>query len=340
MIYADEPAPSPSTTIYAPPINAYGSTGSSGAGSSGAGSSGAGIQAYSDSTSSDDGLEGWAIFLIILLVLVILCCAGYVIFFFCFSNRHENKPKEVVHNNNIYVNKKRVNNNDDTSMSIQKAVQVQREKKKRKKKDPTFYLYEQEGKLDPEAGRHFSVISRKYYNENDESPTKPKRDPTMYIDGKRQPTVFVDDGDSYLVDPPRKKKRDPSMYIEKLEDDEYGIDESGRTYAIDQSGRTCDEEPQHVFDESYRTYGTDIDPPSELDYINSIPNSRFLASNLEASAESVRRTQQPSSVAGSKTSKRSSRNLYESYPYIGSIYKETTSVAESKKSKRSTKSKK
>ena len=330
MNFADEPAPSPSTTIYAPPINAYGS----------AGSSGAGIQAYSDSTSSDDGLEGWAIFLIILLVLVILFCAGYIIFLFCFSDRHEDKPKEVVHNN-IYLNKKRVNNNDDTNMSIQKAIQVQPEKKKKKrKKDPTFYMYEQEGRLDPEAGRHFSVISRKYYNENDEPPTKPKRDPTMYIDGKRQPTVYVDDGDSYLVDSPRKKKRDPSMYIEKLEDDEYGIDESGRTYAIDQSGRTCDEEPQHVFDESYRTYGTDIDPPSELDHMNSISVSRFLASNLEVSAESIRRTQQPSSVAGSKTSKRSSRNLYESYPYIGSIYKETTSVAESKKSKRSTKSKK
>ena len=326
MNFADEPVPSPSTTIN----NANGSVGSSGAG----------IQSSPDSTSSDDGLEGWAIFLIILLVLVILCCAGYIIFLFCFSDRHENKPKEVVHNN-IYLNKKPVDNNNDNdkNMSIQKAVRVQHQKEK--KKDPTFY-YEQEGRLDPEAGRHFSVISRKYYNENNEPPMKPKRDPTMYIDGKRQPTVYVDDGDSYLVDPPRKKKRDPSMYIEKLEDDEYGIDDSGRTYAVDQSGRTCDEEPQHVFDESYRTYRTDIDPPSEFDYtheINSIPSPRFLASNLEVSARSIR-TQELSSVAGSKKSKRSSKNLYESYPYIGSIYKETSSVAESKKSKMSSKSKK
>lgn len=326
MSFADEPVPSPSTTIN----NANGSVGSSGAG----------IQSSPDGTSSDDGLEGWAIFLIILLVLVILCCAGYIIFLFCFSDRHENKPKEVVHNN-IYLNKKPVDNNNDNdkNMSIQKAVRVQHQKEK--KKDPTFY-YEQEGRLDPEAGRHFSVISRKYYNENNEPPMKPKRDPTMYIDGKRQPTVYVDDGDSYLVDPPRKKKRDPSMYIEKLEDDEYGIDDSGRTYAVDQSGRTCDEEPQHVFDESYRTYRTDIDPPSEFDYtheINSIPSPRFLASNLEVSARSIR-TQELSSVAGSKKSKRSSKNLYESYPYIGSIYKETSSVAESKKSKMSSKSKK
>ena len=53
MSFADEPVPSPSTTIN----NANGSVGSSGAG----------IQSSPDGTSSDDGLEGWAIFLIILL---------------------------------------------------------------------------------------------------------------------------------------------------------------------------------------------------------------------------------------------------------------------------------
>jgi hypothetical protein len=74
-------------------------------------------------------------------------------------------------------------------------------------RDPTMYLPGQEDKSDPNSGSGWfseSNISRGYY---EDILAKPKREPTMYVDGIR-----------YDEDPPLKLMREPTMYLNRETD--------------------------------------------------------------------------------------------------------------------------
>mmetsp|Transcript_1311 Transcript_1311/g.2340 ORF Transcript_1311/g.2340 Transcript_1311/m.2340 type:complete len:656 (+) Transcript_1311:131-2098(+) len=181
-------------------------------------------------SSGDDGggLPGWAIALIVIIVLLLLACIGYLIFIYFFHD-DRNNSKEI--QNNIYFDDKsrasaytshcsepppppRPRNvvlkepQISTYNNKKSSVKSNASRIKRQGRDPTMYVPGQEGKPDPDS----SILmitdgesSRRYYAE--EAPTKPKRDPTMYIQGKYS-----------LEDPPLKPKRDPTVYFEGQRD--------------------------------------------------------------------------------------------------------------------------
>ncbi len=213
-------------------------------------SSGGRTSMYSD----DEGLAGWAIALIVILVLSIVLCGGYavaVIFFGvanCFKFR-DTDPKAKFRNN-IYLDggdglSKHSNRDVDArsrtsgyhsrqlvlagpqSQSVaprEDAFTINSYATSRRKvsRDPTMFIPGQEGKPDPNPNiltityGEASTSSHRY-SSSDRHSLKPKREPTMYVDGvpfaekpKRDPTMY-DDGQSNRH----------SMYEEEEYDDQY-----------------------------------------------------------------------------------------------------------------------
>lgn len=129
-------------------------------------------------------------------------------------------------------------------------------KKKRIGKDPTMYVEGDEDRPDPSTYmiEDGGVTGRRYYEED--PPVKPKREPTMYIDG-------LANGNGY---------RDPTMYIEEEYVDgesEYSVGRSGDVEqavydyensvqfdAADYNIRDS-RDPTYYEEESYRTQGVE-----------------------------------------------------------------------------------
>jgi hypothetical protein len=83
-------------------------------------------------------------------------------------------------------------------------------------RDPTMYIPGQEDKPDPDSKSLWSDISNSRREHYEDRTLKPKREPTMYVDGKSC------DGDLSLT-----LLRDPTMYIDDhQETDMYTIDDS------------------------------------------------------------------------------------------------------------------
>ncbi len=188
--------------------------------------------------SDDEGLAGWAIALIVILVLSIVFCSGYavaVIFFGvanCFKFRDAD-PKAKFHNN-IFLDGgdglSKYSNRDADARSRtsgyhsrqlvlagppsqseaprEDAFTINSYATSRRKvsRDPTMFIPGQEGKPDPNPNilrityGEASISSHRY--SSDGHSLKPKREPTMYVDGvafaeksKRDPTMY-DDGQS------------------------------------------------------------------------------------------------------------------------------------------------
>jgi hypothetical protein len=98
--------------------------------------------------------------------------------------------------------------------------------KHRPSRDRTMYIPGQEGRPDPDSLSTFRSLgnngSRRYYSE--EPPSKPKREPTMYVDGKAMSQF-----------PPPPMMSDPSMYVDEqrntvMYDDVYSDEEVYNDY--------------------------------------------------------------------------------------------------------------
>lgn len=178
----------------------------------------------------EEGLAGWAVALIVIFVLTIVFCAGYwvgVVFFGvtncfhkCFNDRSNNNKKGKDFQNNMYLDdalskyshdaRSRATYNSRQLMLTEQphsqmgnddvfTINTYRGKVSR---DPTMYIPGQEGKPDPDPyilkltnGEEYSQNSHRYSNR---SSMKPKREPTMYVDG-----MPID----------QKVQRDPTMYV-------------------------------------------------------------------------------------------------------------------------------
>eukprot|EP00571_Detonula_confervacea_P016302 CAMPEP_0172300564 /NCGR_PEP_ID=MMETSP1058-20130122/2629_1 /TAXON_ID=83371 /ORGANISM="Detonula confervacea, Strain CCMP 353" /LENGTH=628 /DNA_ID=CAMNT_0013010383 /DNA_START=61 /DNA_END=1947 /DNA_ORIENTATION=+ len=94
-------------------------------------------------------------------------------------------------------------------------------KKQRQARDPTMYMPGQEDRPDP-ASSVRSIGSRSSRRYLEDPPLKPKRDPTMYVEGHYG-----------AEDPPLKPKRDPTMYVEgQLDPSIYGEEASVGTFSV------------------------------------------------------------------------------------------------------------
>merc|ERR1712127_253051 len=123
-----------------------------------------------------------------------------------------------------------------------------------------MYIPGQEDRPDPVSSAENGESSGRYYQED--PPLKPKRDPTMYVDGQQDASMYGEE-EYYSEDPPLKPKRDPTMYMNGQQDasmyvdgeltDEYNVGRgtsvggySGDPYG---TGKIIDEE------EEYDPYG-------------------------------------------------------------------------------------
>ena len=102
---------------------------------------------------------------------------------------------------------------DDNSFSINTYST-----NRRKARDPTMFIPSQDSKPDPgttshRGNTHDGENSRRHYSE--EPPLKPKRDPTMYVDGKESDFTAVVDGNDILS----AQHGSPHYDIEAIDDD-------------------------------------------------------------------------------------------------------------------------
>ena len=170
--------------------------------------------------SKENGLAGWAIALIVILVLSLVCCGGYAIAVMCFGvancfqDHDNNKGKDI--QNNIYMDERRGpvdyerrlaimdgrsgDNESRAAISYEQRQTPQasavrddlledlsfhgsfKSYKRKTSRDPTMYIPGQEGRPDPIDFHGSNDRSGRMYSE--EPPLKPKREPTMYVDGK------------------------------------------------------------------------------------------------------------------------------------------------------------
>lgn len=140
-------------------------------------------------------------------------------------------------------------------------------------RDPTMYIPGKEDKLNPNSqSEWFSEIntSRGYY---EDTHGKPKREPTMYVDGIR-----------YDEDPPLKLTREPTMYI------------CGETDTFD--GKMWDAATSTREGSSAIPYATRFD--DEVQGVDSVSFSYYEKGESEP--------QQELSAAGTKSSKKSTRS--------------------------------
>lgn len=247
----------------------------------GVGTYNGGVGTYSSST--PNGLAGWAVALIVIFVLLFVACIAYAIFYNC-SREDMYQDKEI--ENNVFINdnsraivpvgEPQNSQYDDGSFTINTYPSKSKRKPKKQARitngsvasgkrsvantrvgrDPTMFIPGQEDKPDPEANLTLMITngesdssSRRYYEED--PPVKPKRDPTMYINGE------------YMEDPPVKPKRDPTMYGDG-EHQDFGDSGVEEMYASGSHMSNINEEEEEgeVYDEyglpprsSY--YGTD-----------------------------------------------------------------------------------
>ena len=145
--------------------------------------------------------------------------------------------------------------------------------KTRVAKDPTMYVPGQDQKPDPDSGKHHSSSLKSNRKYNEDPPLKPKKDPTMWVDGQRDPSAYFDTKSSnrYMEDPPLKPKRDPTQYL-------------------DGQGR----EPRVSFRDEASSVGRD--PTMYSSYVID-----------SVASESVRTEEPPASVDSSKRSKKSKK---------------------------------
>ena len=207
-----------------------------------------------ESDPDEGGLAGWAISLIVIFVLLFVCCIGYAIAVFCFGVancfdecfRDLDDTKEI-HNNNMYFDdRSRDSRRSRKMLAIEDGSRASgytsrrsghsREivlenpedvkfhdssfsintygTKHKQGRDPTMYIPGQEDKPDPdsESGWFSDGDGSRRYHED--PPLKPKREPTMYIDGNRESDMYSFDGKRFDEDPPLMSMRDPTMYVD------------------------------------------------------------------------------------------------------------------------------
>jgi len=172
------------------------------------------------SNNSEEGLAGWAIGLIVIIALIVLGCAGYWIAVVCFGvtncfrYNHENDIQSHIYfdDNQSQFDVVSRYGSRGTRRSDESTINNNR----RIGKDPTFYLPGQYDKPDPDALRLTDGSSRssgrssrgsasrngrrRYYEEDNSAPIRPKREPTMYVDGE----ATIDE--EYSVDYPASLK--------------------------------------------------------------------------------------------------------------------------------------
>ncbi|KAL7530204.1 hypothetical protein ACHAWF_003282 [Thalassiosira exigua] len=191
-------------------------------------------------------------------------------------------------------------------------------------RDPTMYIPGQEDKPDPEANilaieagpSNPGPGNRRYYTEDPDDDARPKREPTMYIDGQSIGGRSLE-SEMPSVLPPRSQ-RDPSMYV-----DEDGPSMYGGASARDAYNSNKDGEASLGGMQSVDPFGMgDIDEEEEYDqfgFRSSVPpyaegQTGGVArdpSHFDEDTESFR-TREPSVQTGrskkKKKKKRSSRS--------------------------------
>jgi len=184
---------------------------------------------------------------------------------------------------------------DDESFTINTYGTSRNVSGRRQGKDPSYYIPGQDDRPDPETAGNRSVASS-----SNGPPLKAKRDPTMYVEGQRDPSVYGGGQSlSYLEDPPLKPKRDPTMYVEGQRDPSVYFEDVQREPTMYIDGHNLDERLQqeptmyidgHNLDERYSGMGAGIADP----YHSGLDEKSY-------------RTQDPS-VASSKKPKRSKKS--------------------------------
>jgi len=182
-------------------------------------------------------------------------------------------------------------------------------------RDPTMYIPGQEDRPDPDSDTLMlqdGESSRRYYAED--SPLRPKRDPTMYVAGNYA-----------YKDPPLKPKRDPTMYVEGQQDPSVYTDEAsgagysaGRrasvesysvgTYGIGGTINGEEEYDQYGFrhserDAEYMTSETDAEYPRGV----RDPSYYVQEESFRTQDASVSKSERPKKSKKSKKSTRSAR---------------------------------
>ena len=181
-------------------------------------------------------------------------------------------------------------------------------------RDPTMFIEDNQAKPDPDGTTNPDVLmitdgsarsgsaNRRYYEED--APMKPKREPTMYVDGQRSRDY---DGRYAEEDPSSKPKRDPSMYVDgvSIETDEN----DSALYDIPHQGVPVNryDDPYGAVDqEDYDQYGFKSDTEIEPKYMTSETNAEYLSYVKEEEEEETDesfRTQEPSESSKSRKKK-------------------------------------
>ena len=178
---------------------------------------------------------------------------------------------------------------DDTSFTINTYST-----NRRKTRDPTMFISGQESRPDPgtahSQGRttHDASSSRRYYSE--EPSSKPKREPTMYVDGK-----------AFAIDPRMRQKRDPTLYNgaqqgSVIEDAHSGYPGSSMRYELE------------AIDDDVEYAGSYLDPATVR---SQAPDSRDRHDTLHGSLS--HQTQEQSVCANTKSVKSKSSQRSDKY---------------------------
>ena len=260
------------------------------------------IQNGNASSNSGEGLAGWAISLIVIIALIVLGCAGYWIAVVCFGvtncfrYNHENDIQSHIYFDDNQSQFDVVSRYG--SRGSRRTDKSTINNNRRIAKDPTMYIPGQYDKPDPltdgssrssgrssrgSAGRNGR---RRYYEDDNSAPIRPKREPTMYVDGERT----IDE--EYSVDYPASLKSASRQTNPKRS--YYNDDNRGGIHSV------LDE------NESYRTEEYEA-PPSRRgrDYYGE-GNASFLTEDPSYATRSEARSKKKSS----RSSRRSDRDYY------------------------------
>mmetsp|Transcript_3682 Transcript_3682/g.6662 ORF Transcript_3682/g.6662 Transcript_3682/m.6662 type:complete len:659 (-) Transcript_3682:38-2014(-) len=171
-------------------------------------------------------------------------------------------------------------------------------------RDPTMYIPGQEDRPDPDSDTLMlqdGESSRRYYAED--PPLRPKRDPTMYVDGNYT-----------LEDPPLKAKRDPTMYVEGQQDPSVYVDEASVKEIYNDDAQSSGRFGMEGIDEEYDQYDqfgfrhASAYTESDVEYAHERRDPSHYDAGAGPSEEGSIRTQDPSVSSRSVRSKKSKKS--------------------------------